>query len=132
VSADRPPELALQWYKTIDGDHGRIETRRHIVCHSIEWLFSERRYLGEFTFPGLVAAGMIESEKERGNVMGKERRYYLCSSKLEAEAFARVVRGHWGVRTACSGRWTLCSMMTSPACAPRHGPAIWQSSSMWL
>ena len=98
VFADPPPELALQRYKTIDGDHGRIETRRHTVCHSIEWLFSERRYPGEFAFPGLVAVGMIESETERGNVVGKERRYYLCSSKLDAEAFARVVRGHWGGR----------------------------------
>ena len=40
---------------------------------------------------------MTESETERGSVIEKERRYYLCPSKLNAETFARVVRGHWGI-----------------------------------
>lgn len=97
VFADPPPELVLERYETIDGDHGRVETRRHTICHSIEWLFSDRRYPGEFQFPGLTAVGMIESETERGGVTEKERRYYLCSSKLDAKTFACVVRGHWGI-----------------------------------
>jgi predicted transposase YbfD/YdcC len=97
--------LALQRFETIDGDHGRIETRNHTMCHSVEWLFSDRRYPGEFEFPGLAAVGMIESETERGGVIEKERRYYLCSSKLDAETFARVVRGHWGVENRL--HWVL-------------------------
>jgi predicted transposase YbfD/YdcC len=105
VFTDPPPDLALQRYETIDGDHGRIETRNHTMCHSVEWLFSDRRYPGEFEFPGLAAVGMIESETERGGVIEKERRYYLCSSKLDAETFARVVRGHWGVENGL--HWVL-------------------------
>ncbi len=105
VFADPPPTLALQRCETVDGDHGRIETRRHTMCHAVDWLFSDRRYPGEFQFPGLAAVGMIESETERGGVIEKERRYYLCSSRLDAETLARVVRAHWGIENRL--HWVL-------------------------
>lgn len=92
-----PPKLALQTCKTVDGDHGRIETRHHTVCHDVDWLFSDRRHPGEFAFPGLAALGMIKSETERGGKTETDTRYYLCSKKLDAATFARVVRGHWGI-----------------------------------
>jgi len=105
VFADPPPDLALKRCETIDGDHGRIETRRHTLCHTVDWLLSDRRYPGEFRFPGLAAIGMIESETERGGVIARERRYYLCSSKLDADPFARVVRCHWGIENGL--HWVL-------------------------
>jgi hypothetical protein len=43
VFADPAPTLVLQQVTTVDGDHGRIETRRHTICHNIEWLLSDRR-----------------------------------------------------------------------------------------
>jgi hypothetical protein len=42
---------------------------------------------------------MIESETERGDKVEREKRYYLCSTKLGVETFARVARGHWGVES---------------------------------
>jgi hypothetical protein len=51
--------------------------RRHTICHTIEWLLSDRGYPGEFLFPGLAAVGMIESETERASAIERERRYYL-------------------------------------------------------
>jgi predicted transposase YbfD/YdcC len=123
VFADPPPTLALQHCKTVDGDHGRIETRRHTMCHTVDWLFSDRRYPGEFQFPGLAAVGMIESETERGGVIEKERRYYLCSSKLNAETLARVVRGHWGIENRL--HWVLDVVFHDDLARLRsgHGPA---------
>jgi len=103
--ADPPPELKLERFETVDGGHGRIETRRHTMCHRVGWLFSDRRFPGEFDFPGLAALGMIESETERGSVVEKERRYYLCSKKLDAKTFARTVRSHWGVENGL--HWVL-------------------------
>jgi len=103
--ADPPPELKLERFETVDGGHGRIETRRHTMCHRVDWLFSDRRFPGEFDFPGLAALGMIESETERGSVVEKERRYYLCSKKLDAKTFARTVRSHWGVENGL--HWVL-------------------------
>jgi predicted transposase YbfD/YdcC len=123
VLADPPPDLELQRCQTVDGDHGRIETRRHTICHSIDWLFSDRRYPGEFRFPGLAAVGMIESETERADVIATERRYYLCSKKLDAETFARVVRSHWGVENGL--HWVLDVVFHDDLARLRsgHGPA---------
>jgi predicted transposase YbfD/YdcC len=123
VFADPPPALVLQRYETIDGDHGRIETRRHTICHTIDWLFSDRRYPGEFQFPGVAAVGMIESETERGSVIEKERRYYLISAKLDPETFARATRGHWGIENGL--HWVLDVVFHDDLARLRsgHGPA---------
>jgi predicted transposase YbfD/YdcC len=94
--ADPPPD-ALDTFEATDGDHGRIEVRRHAVCRDVAWLLSDRRHPGEPAFPGLATIGMVESEVERGGKGARERRYYLCSAKLDAATFARAVRGHRGI-----------------------------------
>lgn len=50
VFADPPPDLKLERFETVDGDRGRIEIRRHTVCHRGDWLFSDRRFpvVGQF------------------------------------------------------------------------------------
>jgi predicted transposase YbfD/YdcC len=123
VFADPPPDLEPQRCETVDGDHGRIETRRHTICHKVDWLVSDRRYPGEFRFPGLTAVGMIESETERAGIVAKERRYYLCSKKLDAETFARAVRSHWGIENAL--HWVLDVVFHDDLARLRsgHGPA---------
>jgi predicted transposase YbfD/YdcC len=46
---------------------------------------------------------MVESRTERDGRIAQERRYYLCSTKLDAETFARVVRSHWGIESVPQG-----------------------------
>ena len=121
--ADPPPSLHIQRSETVDGGHGRIETRRHAVCHDVGWLFSNRRYPGEFAFPGLAAIGMVQSETERGGTVAHETRYYLCSAKLDAETLGRVVRGHWGIENRL--HWVLDVVFHDDLARLRsgHGPA---------
>lgn len=123
VFASPPPTLALQRFETVDGDHGRIETRRHTVCHDVSWLLSDRRHPGEFAFPALAAIGMIESHTERDGAIQTETRYYLCSTKLDAETLARVVRGHWGIENRL--HWVLDVVFHDDLARLRsgHGPA---------
>jgi len=102
--ADPPPD-SIETCTTTDGDHGRIEVRRHAVCHDVAWLFSDRRYPGEVVFPGLAMIGMVESETLREGKTSRERRYYLCSARLDAATFARAVRGHWGIENRL--HWVL-------------------------
>ena len=92
-----PPSIAIGVHQTIDGEHGRIETRTPCVCHDVDWLFSDHRYPGEPAFPGLPMVGMIESRTERDGKVEQERRYYLGSTQPDAETFARVVRSHWRI-----------------------------------
>jgi predicted transposase YbfD/YdcC len=118
-----PPPGALETHTTTDGDHGRIETRRHAVCHDVAWLFSDRRYPGEVAFPGLAMIGMVEAQTERGGKVERERRYYLCSARLDAATFARAVRGHWGIENRL--HWVLDVVFKDDLARLRtgHGPA---------
>jgi len=100
-----PPPGALDTFETADGGHGRIEVRRHAVCRDVGWLLSDRRYPGEVSFPGLAMLGMVESRTERGGETSRERRYYLGSAPLDAAAFARAVRAHWGIENRL--HWVL-------------------------
>jgi Transposase len=95
--ADPPPSLLKEPFETIDNDHGRVERRRHLVCHEVGWLFSDRRYAGEPRFRHLAMIGMIETHVERNGSPATERRYYLSSTPLDAKAFAAAARAHWGV-----------------------------------
>jgi predicted transposase YbfD/YdcC len=38
---EAPPE-SLERHLTTDGDHGRIEVRRHLVSHDVAWLSTDR------------------------------------------------------------------------------------------
>ncbi len=117
-----PPPGALDTFATTDGGHGRIEVRRHAVCHDVGWLFSDRRYPGEVAFPGLALIGMVESETERDGRVERERRYYLASAKLGAQTFARAVRGHWGIENRL--HWVLDVVFRDDLARLRtgHGP----------
>ena len=118
-----PPAVQASRYQTIDGGNGRIATRTHHVCHDVAWLFSRRRYPGELAFPGLAMIGMVESQTERDGKIEHQRRYYLCSAKLDAMTFARVVRSHWGIENRL--HWVLDVVFHDDLARLRtgHGPA---------
>jgi hypothetical protein len=42
--ADPPAAMSQPVHTTTDGDHGRIEERRHVVCHQVDWLFSDHHF----------------------------------------------------------------------------------------
>jgi predicted transposase YbfD/YdcC len=48
---------------------------------------------------------MVEAVREMGGQTSTERRYYLSSLGLEVQAFARAVRGHWGIENKL--HWVL-------------------------
>jgi predicted transposase YbfD/YdcC len=100
-----PPDMIVDRHETTDGEHGRIEVRRHAICHDVGWLFSDRRYPGEPVFPGLAMIGMVDSRTQRDGKTEHERRYYLSSAKLDAKSFATSVRAHWGIENRL--HWVL-------------------------
>jgi predicted transposase YbfD/YdcC len=81
----------LKEYETVEKDHGRIETRRYYQSDHLDWFADKEKW------EGLNSVGMVESLREINGEVTRERRYYLCSLKLDVETFARAVRSHWGV-----------------------------------
>ncbi len=94
------PGDAFDFHQTTDGDHGRIEVRRHFISHDVGWLSTDRRFPGEPRFPDLAMVAMVEAEVERDAKTTLARRYYICSAKLSAAQFARAVRAHWGIENS--------------------------------
>lgn len=95
----------LERFETTDGDHGRIEVRRHVLSHNVAWLSTDRRFPGEPRFPGLKAIAMVEAEVERDGKTSRERRYFLSSACLDVRLFARAVRCHWHIENRL--HWVL-------------------------
>jgi predicted transposase YbfD/YdcC len=116
------PPAGIKPHITTDGDHARIQTRRHWVGHDIDWLFSDRRYPDEPVMPQLATIGMVEAEVERDGRSSIARRYYLSSATLTLDAFAAAVRAHWGIENAV--HWVLDTVFDEDRARNRkdHGP----------
>ena len=120
---DTAPASAFDIHETTDGDHGRIEVRRHRVTHDVAWLTTDRRFPGEPRFPDLAAIGMVEAEVERNGRTSCARRFFLSSAPLSAAFFARAVRAHWGVENRL--HWVMDVVFHDDLMRLRteHGPA---------
>ena len=94
---DTAPASTFERHQTTDGDHGRIEVRRHWVTHDVAWLTTDRRFPGEPRFPDLATLAMVEAEVERDGRTTRARRFFLSSAPLSVALFARAVRAHWAV-----------------------------------
>jgi predicted transposase YbfD/YdcC len=102
---DTAPSGEVERSETVGKEHGRLEIRAHSVSHTVDWYASERSYPGAPRFPKLVTIGMVESRIERGEKIETERRSYISSRVLSAEAFAVAVRSHWAIENNL--HWTL-------------------------
>lgn len=118
LKANRPAQLAEveAWFadpknqpdgtcETTDADNGRIEVRRHAVCHDISWMLSDRRYPDEAPMPGLAMIGKVEAAFERDGRTTTFRRFYMSSVAMSAETFAATARAHWRIENCL--HWVL-------------------------
>jgi len=102
---------------TVDGDHGRIETRTTTVIHDVEWL-QERH-----DWPGLEAVVMVESSRETNGKIEYETRLYLTSLIMVASLMGPVVRDHWAIENSL--HWVMDMVFRDDECRVRtdHAPA---------
>ena len=109
-------DTAISADETVDGDHGRIETRRVTVVHDIAWL--KKRH----DWPGLKGLVIVDSRREIGAREERETRYYLTSSPWPAERLGPLVRGHWAVENSL--HWVMDMTFRDDQCRIRtdHAP----------
>lgn len=83
--------------QSVEGDHGRIESRRVWVTNQVEYL--GREILDQW--PGLASIVLVESRREYAGTEGQEeyfRRYYISSLPgTDAVEMARFIRGRWTI-----------------------------------
>jgi predicted transposase YbfD/YdcC len=89
----------LDYFQTVEKDHGRIETRRYWQSDRLDW-FADRS-----KWEKLTSVGVVESVREVDGEVKIERRYYLSSLPRGVQRFAAAVRGHWGVENQL--HWVL-------------------------
>jgi len=90
---------AMDFFQSLDKAHGRIETRRCWQTTDIGWFQDNARW------KGLRSVGLVESVRTVKGQSSVERRYYLSSLPLNAEAFAKAVRQHWSIENPL--HWSL-------------------------
>ena len=100
---DDPETRPTDVHTTVDGDHGRIETRTCAVSTDIGWLQEVHDW------PGLNAIGKVIRTRETSAKVTTETAYYLLSTPLSAERFGHVVRSHWAVENSL--HWCLDVIM---------------------
>jgi len=108
-----PPDSRAE---SVDGDHGRIETRRASVLTDIDYLREAH------DFPGLAAIAKIEATREIDRQTRTATRYFLLSKPLGAARLLEVVRAHWGIENRL--HWVLDVVMDEDQARNRrdHGP----------
>lgn len=100
---DDPATQGLVTARTVDGDHGRIETRTAAVATDIDWLRDSHHW------PGLRGIGKIQRSRETADKTTRETSYFLLSAPLSPERFLEIVRSHWEVENRL--HWRLDVVM---------------------
>jgi len=104
-------DVTISRHETVDGDHGRIETRSYTVLHNIEWL--QQRH----DWPGLKGVVMVESQREIEGKFSKETRFYITSLTLLANTIGPMIRDHWAIENGLP--WLLDMLFRDDECRVR-------------
>lgn len=85
------PNASLQVYKTVEKNHGRIETRTYSFTSDLSRLTTLDAWYG------IENIGMVESERRIGKKIEQETRYYINRGDTQVESFSAHVRSHWSI-----------------------------------
>ena len=110
-------DTAISRHHTVDGDHGRIETRKTTVIADVAWLQERHKW------PGLKAVVMVESSREIAGKTEHETRLYITSLALAAVDMAATIRSHWAIENSL--HWVMDMVFRDDECRVRtdHAPA---------
>jgi predicted transposase YbfD/YdcC len=107
--------VVYDYHETIDGDHGRVETRRYWTTSDIDWLPDRALW------KNLSSIVMVQRERYLNDATSMETSYYVTSLESDAECVAQAVRGHWGIENSL--HWVLDIAFREDECRIRKDNA---------
>lgn len=103
-------------FETLDGEHGRIETRRYFTTGEIGWL------QGKEEWTGINTICMAVRERDVNGEISIESSYFISSLENHAPTIAKSIREHWGIENGL--HWCLDITFREDHCRVRkdHAP----------
>jgi predicted transposase YbfD/YdcC len=120
IKKSRPSRSKAKWgeprtiaprHETVDGDHGRIETRKYTLIHDVAWL--KQRH----DWPALAGVVIVESTRETASKTEQETRFYITSLNLSAATVGPMVRDHWAIENSL--HWVMDMVFRDDECRVR-------------
>lgn len=104
-------DTTISQNETVDGDHGRIETRKTTVIHNVAWLRARHDW------PGLKSIVVVESTRRIGDKIDSETRLYITSLTLIAALVGPIIRSHWAIENSL--HWVMDMVFRDDECRVR-------------
>jgi predicted transposase YbfD/YdcC len=101
----------ISTHKTLDADHGRIETRKYTVIHDIKWLQDLHDWSG---LKGII---IVDSTRQFRDKTESETRLYITSTSAPAKVVGPMVRDHWAIENGL--HWILDMTFHDDRCTIR-------------
>jgi predicted transposase YbfD/YdcC len=88
-----------EYWESIDGDHGRIETRRYWTTSDLDWLPDKPLW------KGLKTAVMVQRVRDIKDKVTVETCYYISSLDNHPQRLGEAIRRHWSIENEL--HWVL-------------------------
>ena len=115
---DEMAQVDLDYDKTVDKDHGRLEVRE---C----WTTSDAGYLDYIAqlseWKGLQSITMVKSVRQIGSKRSAKVPYFISSLESDARLMLHAVRTHWEIENKV--HWVLDLVFREDDCRIRTGNA---------
>ena len=102
ISTGEIRDIKVDSTQTIDGDHGRIETRTAYAIADSEVISTLR---SSENFVNLDSVVKVTAEREINQQVTTETRYYISSLPGDAAQLLEATRHHWRIENSC--HWVL-------------------------
>ena len=111
-----PAKEPFDIFETLDGEHGRIETRRYFTTGDIGWL------PGKEEWTGIKTICMAVRERDVNGETSTEASYYISNLENHVPTIAKSIREHWGIENGL--HWCLDMSFREDLCRVRkdHAP----------